>query len=232
MARIRTIKPDFFRHELLQHLEVAHPDARPMLVFCGLFGHCDKQGVFQWRPNHLKLDIMPFVPFEIAKTLEILEKHDLIVGFKVSGEHYGWIPTFNVHQRIGGNESQSPARFPCPPSNLVAKMGKRRGTAVEAPRKHKGSDKDNPQPNAEAIGIAGREGKGKERKGTGAEAQACGQLKAGESKAGDKYPLKGNGKSANEWALELGIQRVSGEHEGSFQARVLAAVEKHKAAQA
>jgi hypothetical protein len=219
MARIRTIKPDFFRHELLQQLESSHPGKHPMLVFCALWGHCDKNGVFQLRPRHLQLDILPFLKFDIAETLQILEKHKLMARFKAKdSEWYGWIPKFTDHQAIGGKEAQAPAKYPEPPRELKGKF--------------RGSDRDNPQPNGEATETAGREGKGKERKGTGAEAQACGQLKAGESKAGDKYPLKGNGKSANEWALELGIQRVSGEHEGSFQARVLAAVEKHKAAQA
>lgn len=44
MARIRTIKPEFFRHEGLQDLEQANPGAYAMLVFAALWGHCDKHG--------------------------------------------------------------------------------------------------------------------------------------------------------------------------------------------
>jgi hypothetical protein len=37
VARIRTVKPGFFRHEGLQELESLHPGAHTMLVFAGLF---------------------------------------------------------------------------------------------------------------------------------------------------------------------------------------------------
>ena len=61
MPRIRTIKPEFFRDEILQDLERTHPEHRPMLVFAALWGHCDKQGVFEWKPRQLALDILPFL---------------------------------------------------------------------------------------------------------------------------------------------------------------------------
>ena len=44
MARIRTIKPEFFRHESLQDLEIANPGMYPMMVFEALWGHCDSKG--------------------------------------------------------------------------------------------------------------------------------------------------------------------------------------------
>lgn len=189
-----------------------------MLVFAGLFGHCDKQGVFLWSPAHLKLDILPFLPFEITETLSILLKSKLVVKFKAAGKEYGYIPTFNIHQAIGGKEAQLPARFPIP-------KVKRQGSNGDVTATSPGSDGDNPQPDGEVTGTAGREGKGI-RKGSGREPNAT-------SKPVDKSHAKanGNGKSANEWAIELGIQRVVGEHEGAFQARVLAAVQKHTAEQ-
>jgi hypothetical protein len=144
MARIRTIKPEFFRHEGLQDLEIRHPDLHPMLVFAGLFGHCDKQGVFEWKPRVLKLDILPFLDFEIAETLEALLAAGQLQRFDADGKTYGFIPSFTEHQSIGGKEAQAPAKYP---GRNGEKTGKERGS------------------NREATGTAGKEGKGREGNG-------------------------------------------------------------------
>lgn len=150
MARIRTIKPDFFRHEGLQDLEAANPGAHCMLVFAGIWGHCDKAGSFEWRPRTLKLDILPFLDFDMAHTLDLLEAAGFLLRYTVNGREYGVVPTFQDHQRIGGKEAQEPIRYP--------------GINGEAPGKHPGGG-------GEAPGIAGREGKGKGKEGNG-DAQA------------------------------------------------------------
>lgn len=124
MARIRTIKPEFFRHEGLQDLEAANPGAYTMLVFAGLWGHCDKAGTFEWKPRVLKLDILPFLSFDMAATLNLLEEAGLIVRFEVEGKLYGKIPSFADHQRISGKEAESPVKYP--------------GSTGEAPGKHMG----------------------------------------------------------------------------------------------
>src|SRR6185437_5481600 len=92
MGRIRTIKPDFFRHELLQELENTHPKLRPMLVFAGLWTCCDKNGCFEWKPKTLKLDILPFLQFNIAGSLELLSTYGLVVKYEIDGKCYGEIP--------------------------------------------------------------------------------------------------------------------------------------------
>lgn len=112
MARIRTIKPEFFRHEGLQDLEAANPGSYPMLVFAGLWGHCDKGGVFEWRPRTLKLDILPFLDFDMAETLALLTQAGLVTRYEVDGKEYGLVPTFADHQRIGGKEAQEPVKHP------------------------------------------------------------------------------------------------------------------------
>lgn len=163
MARIRTVKPTFFRHEGLQELELNHPGKYPMFVFEGLWGHCDKLGRFRWSPRTLKLDILPFLPFDIADTLAILERHGYVRRYVVDGKEYGLIPTFTDHQRINGREAQEPCEFPDPPSEDLEKVinlpGKHWGSVEEAVGKQSGSITD---------GRKGREGKGREqeRKGT------------------------------------------------------------------
>lgn len=149
MGRIRTIKPDFFRHELLQEIEQSNAKLRPMLVFAGLWTCCDKNGCFEWKPRSLKLDILPFIPFQMDSTLELLRESGLVEKYEVDGRTYGFIPTFSEHQRITGKEKEAPGKYPEP----------LRGNIGETPEKHPGE----------------QEGKGKgnkERKGEGLRAIA------------------------------------------------------------
>lgn len=139
MARIRTVKPEFFRHEGLQDLERANPGKNVMLVFIGLWGHCDKGGKFEWRPRQLKLDILPFLDFDMESTLELLHSAGFLDRYDVDGKAYGRIPSFKDHQRIGGKEAQEPDRFP----------DSSQGNIREAPEKH----------------LPAQEGKGREGKG-------------------------------------------------------------------
>lgn len=148
MARIRTIKPDFFRHEALQDLEGASLGKYPMLVFAGLWGHCDKAGRFEWRPRTLKLDILPFLQFDMTETLNLLAASGFIRRYSAGGGEYGVIPSFSEHQRINGKESQEPERYPAPE------------TSGEAAAQHLGSV-------GEAVETTGREGKGREEEGNG-----------------------------------------------------------------
>ncbi len=46
MARIRSIKPEFFKHLELQELECSHPGQNIMSVYAGLWTQCDKNGYF------------------------------------------------------------------------------------------------------------------------------------------------------------------------------------------
>jgi len=115
MARIRTVKPEFFRHEGLQDLEIENPGKYPMLVFAGLWTLSDRSGRFEWRPRQIKLDVLPFIPFDMEETLNILMEAGFIKKYEVDGKHYGIIPSFGTHQRIDGKEGNSPERYPAPP---------------------------------------------------------------------------------------------------------------------
>ena len=161
MPRIRTFKPDFFRHELLQKLEVNHAELRPMLVFEALWQHCDKAGRFAWKPRLLKLDILPFVPFDMEKTLQLLTENGFVVPYESRGEHFGHIPTFKDHQRITGKEAESSARYPKPPEKRSRSDGETPGTSPD-------------------VRELGREGNGEKEKeagtegGTGGTVESCG----------------------------------------------------------
>jgi hypothetical protein len=147
MARIRTIKPEFFRHEGLQDLELANPGAYTMMVFAGLWGHCDAKGRFEWRPRQLKLDILPFLPFDMAKTLDLLSCGGLVKRYSVAGKEYGEIASFGKHQRLTGKEATEGEKYPA----AIEEEGERSG-------KHQGN-----------IGerLDAQEGKGREKEGEG-----------------------------------------------------------------
>lgn len=147
MARIRTIKPDFFRHEGLQDLEIANPGMYPMMVFEGLWGHCDSKGRFEWRPRQLKLDILPFLPFDMAETLLILEQSGMVNHYTIDGKEYGEISTFEKHQRLSGKELTEGEKFP--PCNSEA-IVKQQGSVREIPESQEGKGREgngvNPAP--------------------------------------------------------------------------------------
>ena len=120
MARIRSIKPEFFRDETLVDLEKDHPELRPMLVFAGLWGHCDRQGVFEWKPRQLALDILPFLwrdtsGTHLGESLVLLADAGRVVRYERDGKSYGYVPTFLEHQRITGKEGQAEPKYPPPP---------------------------------------------------------------------------------------------------------------------
>lgn len=146
MARIRTIKPDFFRHEGLQDL-AAQRGAHVMLVFAGLWGHCDRFGRFECRPRHLKLDILPFLDFDMAETIQALEGAGFIQTYEVGSKRYGFIPSFAEHQRFGGKEASEPAKYPEPPVKTEGSNGEATGKQ---------------SPPLEGEWNKGREGKGEE----------------------------------------------------------------------
>jgi hypothetical protein len=189
--RIRTIKPDFFIDEDLQDLEMAHPGKYVMLTFAGLWGNCDKQGVFEWRPRSLKLHILPFLEYELAETLEILREEGFIIRFEAEGKVYGFVPTFGKHQRITGKEAQEPSRYPTPPKENLP--GNSKGKVEEPPEKQQGNTGETPE-------TTGREGKGREKEEEGKPANNLSQSVAAEKPPADE-PSGRAGISHTEQAL-------------------------------
>lgn len=152
MARIRTIKPEFFRHEGLQDLEQANPGNFTMLVFAGLWGHCDKYGRFEWKPRTLKLDILPFLDFDMAGTLELLRGAGFLRKYMgEDGREYGEIDSFEKHQRISGKEAQESGKFPEPLEYMTGsdgeapekQPGEQEGKGREKEREEEGKGKEN-----------------------------------------------------------------------------------------
>jgi hypothetical protein len=132
MSRIRNIKPEFFSHEELQDMEIEHPELHPMLVFPALWTQCEWSGVFHWSIRKLKLAILPFLEFDLEKTLEYLAEHGFIKKFSKEGKDYGFVVNFTKYQAISGKEKEQELKYPVLDGNYT-------GTIQEQERNETGS---------------------------------------------------------------------------------------------
>jgi hypothetical protein len=106
MARIRTIKPEFFRHEDLFELEME--TKLPIRVaYAGLWTCCDREGRFKWRPRTLKTEILPYDDCDFSRVLDALVTRGFVVKYRVNDEDFGHVPSFCTHQVINNRESAS-----------------------------------------------------------------------------------------------------------------------------
>jgi hypothetical protein len=114
MSRIRNIKPEFFSHEELQDMEAECPELHPMLVFSGLWTQCEWSGVFHWSIKKLKLSILPFLDFDLGRSLEYLAGHGFIKKFSRDGKDYGYVYNFTRYQAFSKKEKEQELRYPIP----------------------------------------------------------------------------------------------------------------------
>lgn len=106
MARIRTIKPEFFRH--FELYEAEKESQLPLrIAFAGLWTAADREGRFKWKPRELKLDAMPHDDIDFSRVLDALTTRGFIVKYASQGALFGCIPSWNCHQSINNRESES-----------------------------------------------------------------------------------------------------------------------------
>ena len=135
MARIRTIKPEFFTSEDIVGLS---PMAR--LLYIATWCEADKEGRLVWKPMTFKLRYFPGDNCDIHALCKELVDAGMV---KLYGDGLAYIPQFGKHQHVNPRESAS---------ILPEPKGARVGTRHDASaRVNSGID---PQ--------VGREGKGKE----------------------------------------------------------------------
>lgn len=149
MARIRTIKPEFFRHRRLYQAE--QETGLPLRVaFAGLWTVADREGRFRWEPEEIKLDCLPYDDVDFSRVLDALTTRGFLVSYEVDGRKYGWVPGFKDHQLINGRESASV--LPEPPKNAAK-------SAIIATRQPPVSDTSATRHNPARGEGKGREGK-------------------------------------------------------------------------
>lgn len=102
MARIRTIKPQFFTSEEVTALE---PLAR--LLFIGLFTECDREGRVEDRPRTLKMRLLPADDCDVDVLLWSLVDARLIRRYEANGVQVIQVIGFSKHQRPHPKEQAS-----------------------------------------------------------------------------------------------------------------------------
>lgn len=136
MARIRTIKPEFFTSEDIVSLT---PLAR--LFYVSLWCEADREGRLSWKTKTLKMRYLPGDDCDIEALSQELIDAELIVLYEHEGRLYAEIPSFQRHQIINNRESESvlPARVKDASTRVTAegkegkgKEGKGRKEGVDA----------------------------------------------------------------------------------------------------
>lgn len=108
MARIRTIKPEFWTDEKIVSLS---PTAR--LLFIGLWNFCDDDGRMEFSPIRIKLQILPLDPTDLSAELGELRR-DLVDVYQVAGKQYLQVRNFAKHQKV---DKRTRSKLPAPPPN-------------------------------------------------------------------------------------------------------------------
>lgn len=148
MARIRTIKPEFFTSEDIVSLT---PLAR--ILYIALWCEADKEGRMVWKPTTFKLRYMPGDNCDINELCKEIADRGLVVLY---GAGYAYIPSFKSHQHINPRETGSQLPEPNEKGTRHARVGTRQSRVSDWTVTHREEGK-------------GREGKGKEGKEDSAE---------------------------------------------------------------
>lgn len=98
MARIRTIKPEFWRNEALSEL----PEGTHMLA-AALLNYADDEGYFNANPKLIQGELFPLRELSVSihgGLTELSRAGYLRLGKSEDGRSYGHIVKFLEHQRI------------------------------------------------------------------------------------------------------------------------------------
>jgi len=106
MARIRTIKPEFWTSE-----SVVECSCSARLLLIGMLNFADDYGNLVNSPKRLKMQIFPADIIDTTTLLEELIKHGLVIPYSVDGEKYLNIKGFRKHQVIN---KPSKSKIPLP----------------------------------------------------------------------------------------------------------------------
>lgn len=106
MARIRTIKPEFWTSEA-----VVECSCSARLLFIGMLNFADDYGNLVNSPKRLKMQIFPADIIDTTPLLDELIKHGLVIPYVVDGEKYLNIKGFRKHQVIN---KPSKSKIPLP----------------------------------------------------------------------------------------------------------------------
>lgn len=130
MARIRTIKPEFFTSEDIVSLT---PFAR--LLYIALWCEADREGRMAWKPRTFKMRYLPADDVDIDALCKELTDAGLVCLY---GNGCAYVPAFHAHQHINPREQQSV--LPSPPVSDAKPTRRSRVSDVQVGREGKGKE--------------------------------------------------------------------------------------------
>lgn len=115
MARIRSIKPEFWTSEQVTECS---PMAR--LLFIGLWNFCDDHGIHPDSAKRIKMEVFPGDEIAVADVqgwVDDLVEHGLVERYEAEGEKYLRVTGWSRHQKI----DKPSYKYPQPVSDKSAK---------------------------------------------------------------------------------------------------------------
>ena len=152
MARIRTIKPEFFTSESVCNCS---PLAR--LMFIGLWCEADREGLLPWKPKTIKIRYLPTDNCDIDElSQELIDEGMITIHSDEKGE-ICQIPAFGYHQVINNRERESDLSSRVVHASPRVKAEGREGRKEGKGREGKGREQEELKtpccPHKEIIGI-------------------------------------------------------------------------------
>lgn len=130
MARIRTIKPEFFTSEDIVSLS---PMAR--LLYIALWCEADREGRMLWKPQTFKLRYLPADNCDVSALCAELVEAGLV---RLYGDGLAYIPAFSDHQHI--NPRETPSSLPEPDASPRVRTRQPRDSDAQGGREGKGKE--------------------------------------------------------------------------------------------
>ena len=128
MARIRTIKPEFWEDEKLAKLPV-----HARLLFIGTWNFADDNGVLLANPVLMKSHIFPYEDIDISTIsdwIDTLVENGMLIRTTYNGKDYLVIRKFLVHQKI--NRKSIRINIPLPSVlQVISEYNKTHGVLTE-----------------------------------------------------------------------------------------------------
>ena len=147
MARIRTIKPEFFTSEDIVSLS---PMAR--LLYIATWCEADREGRLVWKPKTFKLRYLPADNCDPDALADELVQAKLVVPY---GAGLAFIPSFTRHQHLNPRESAS--ALPSPEELTRGHASARVKSRIDAQGGREGKGKEGEEePNGSSAPIAER----------------------------------------------------------------------------
>lgn len=106
MARARTIKPSFFKNEVL-----AQCQHHTRLVFVGVWTLADREGRLEDRPARIRAELFPYENLDVDASLNELQEHGFVLRY---GKEVKYIQILNFKKHQSPHVKEGASTIPAP----------------------------------------------------------------------------------------------------------------------